>query len=274
MNLRSLGYRTDLIFARFDSEIIDRGEFLVIRTPLNPTFHWGNYLIFDAPPKEGDFERWRALFAQEIGTPPEVKHIALGWDAPDGATGVIAPFEAAGFAVDYGVILTASAVIRPPKCSDEAMIRPLTGTTEEQSAAVELQIFCREEPYEEEGYRLFRERQMARYAAMDRAGLGRWFGAFWDGKLIGDCGVYRDGDVARFQSVEVHPEYRRRGVCGALIYRAARYALDEMGVKTLVMAADEAYHAAKIYESCGFRPTEKQVGMSWWKRPDTEEIKT
>ena len=38
MNVKSLGYRTDLIFLAFDGEIIDRGPYLVLRTPTNPTF--------------------------------------------------------------------------------------------------------------------------------------------------------------------------------------------------------------------------------------------
>jgi hypothetical protein len=39
-----------------------------------------------------------------------------------------------------------------------------------------------------------------------------------------------------------------------------------MGAKTLVMVADENYHAAKIYESVGFRSTERQIGIDLWKR--------
>jgi len=55
MKVRSLGYRTDLIFPRFDGEIIDREGYLVIRTPTNPTYFWGNFLLFQNPPGAGDF---------------------------------------------------------------------------------------------------------------------------------------------------------------------------------------------------------------------------
>lgn len=37
-----------------------------------------------------------------------------------------------------------------------------------------------------------------------------------------------------------------------------------MGVDTLVMIADEHYHAARIYESVGFKPVEKIRGLTWW----------
>ena len=36
----SLGWRTDLIFARFDGEVVARDDCLVVRTPTNPGFWW------------------------------------------------------------------------------------------------------------------------------------------------------------------------------------------------------------------------------------------
>jgi hypothetical protein len=39
MKVQSLGYRTDLIFPTFEGQITDRGDYLVIRTPSNPTFY-------------------------------------------------------------------------------------------------------------------------------------------------------------------------------------------------------------------------------------------
>ena len=61
MNIHSLGYLTDLFFSDFDGLTTDRGEYLVIQTPANPDFYWGNYLIFANPPAKGDFDRWRGL---------------------------------------------------------------------------------------------------------------------------------------------------------------------------------------------------------------------
>ena len=49
----SAGWRTDLIFARFDGELIERPDCLVVRTPANPSFWWGNFLLFDHAPKAG-----------------------------------------------------------------------------------------------------------------------------------------------------------------------------------------------------------------------------
>ena len=84
MQIHSLGYRTDLIFPRFDGQLLDRADYLVILTPSNPTFYWGNFILFPDPPGEGDFEKWKGLFAREVAARLPVKHLAFGWDTVRG----------------------------------------------------------------------------------------------------------------------------------------------------------------------------------------------
>ena len=46
LDVQSLGFATDLLVRRAaGSEIADRGEYLVVRTPENPTFYWGNFIL-------------------------------------------------------------------------------------------------------------------------------------------------------------------------------------------------------------------------------------
>ncbi len=54
---------------------------------------------------------------------------------------------------------------------------------------------------------------MASYRQMFEAGMASWFGAFMDGQLVGDLGVFCEGIVGRYQNVGTHPEYRRQGIC-------------------------------------------------------------
>lgn len=56
MNIRSLGRKTDLIFARFSGTVEDKGFYTLVKTPSNPGYHWGNYIIFDRPPQGGDLK--------------------------------------------------------------------------------------------------------------------------------------------------------------------------------------------------------------------------
>ena len=267
MNIQSLGYKTDLFFPRFDGEVVDRGDYTVIRTPSNPTFHWGNFLLFDRPPAAGDFERWQRLFAEEIGKPSDIGHVAFGWDTVNGEKGDLQSFLDAGLRPNSSVVLTASAVNPPPKVNADCVIRPLREDWEWESAT-EAQISCRAPEHTLEGYTPYKTRAMARYRRMVQAGLGEWFGAFLEGRAAADLGVFVENGVGRFQSVVTHPDFRRRGLCGTLVYEAARYAFERLGAETLVMVADEEYHAAKIYESVGFLPTEHHIGVDWWEGAD------
>ena len=171
----------------------------------------------------------------------------------------------AGFSLNESVVLTARAIQPPPKCNPEVTMRPLVEEWE-WSSALQNQLDCREPPYSREGYTPFKTRQMERYLAMVRAGLGAWFGAFLDGRVVADLGVFVEDGLGRFQSVGTHPHFRRRGICGTLVFEAARYAFTHLGAQTLVMVADENYHAAKIYESVGFQPAERFVNAEWWER--------
>jgi GNAT superfamily N-acetyltransferase len=267
MNVKSLGYRTDLIFPAFDGEIIDRGGYLVIRSPANPTFYWGNFLLFSQPPQEGDFGLWQDLFGSEIGAPPETQHQVFGWDSPEGEEGVVRPFLQAGFRLNCDVVLTGSETRGPARSSDLVSVRALK-TDSDWEQAVDNQVVCREPEFEEGGYREYRKKQMDRYRNMVASGLGDWFGAFVDQGLVADLGLFHDGGVGRFQSVQTHPDFRRRGIAGTLIFRAGRQAVAKYDLHTLVIVAEQASGAARLYESLGFQPAEKQLGLEWWPGMD------
>ncbi len=256
MKLESLGYRTDLMFARWNGEVTDFGEYLRIRTPSNPTYYWGNFLLFAQPPQGGDFERWNALFRKHF---PEAKHVAFGVDGTRGEAGVSQPLEDAGFTLERSIVLTATGTHAPARMNLEAEVRPLKSDAD-WAAALEVQILCREPEHELESYRIYKTAQMKNYRLLTELGLGEWFGAFLKGQIVADLGVFFSSDLARFQMVATHPEYRRRGLCARLVLEASQYAFAK-GAETLVMVADPEYHAARIYESVGFEVLERQVAF-------------
>jgi ribosomal protein S18 acetylase RimI-like enzyme len=265
LDVRSLGYRTDLIFAGFDGEIIDRGDFVVVRTPSNPTYYWGNFLLFSDPPQTGDFERWRRLFRQEIGGPPIYEHQTFGWDSPQ--AGNSEPFLDAGFHLSHNVVMRCVEPRRPAHYADFIEMHPLK-TRAEREAAIELQVLCREPGHDAASYRAFRARQMDRYQAMAGAGLGEWYGAFVGGQLVANLGLFKDGKLGRYQAVETHPEFRRRGIAGTLVFEAGRQAIGKYGLQTLVIVAEDQSGASHLYASTGFEPVEPQWGLEWWPVSD------
>ena len=50
------------LFAGVFGEMVDRGEYLIVRTPNLPGFFLDNFLLFANPPGSGDFDRWRERF--------------------------------------------------------------------------------------------------------------------------------------------------------------------------------------------------------------------
>jgi hypothetical protein len=175
MNIRTLGFRTEMIFHRFDGLILDRGHYLVVKTPSNPGFYFGNFLLFFEAPYPGALEKWKGLFQKEFSDCPEVKHFTFLWDSPQGA-GDVGELREAGFKTDFSVVLTAKAVHEPRKHNPSVIIRPIS-TNAEWSAVAENQILSKSANFEEREYRVFKKRQMARYRTMAEKGLGQWFGA-------------------------------------------------------------------------------------------------
>ncbi len=153
-----------------------------------------------------------------------------------------------------------SAAVTRPSHLAEVSFRTLQ-TEDDWRQATENQVRCRDDERGEAGYRVFKEAEMRRYRAMAQAGRGAWFGAFLDGGLVADLGIYHDGKLGRFQTVETHPDHRRRGIGGTLVFHAARHALGQMGLETLVLVADADSPAERLYRSVGFLPTERQVAV-------------
>lgn len=263
MQVRSLGYKTDLIFTSYDGEIIDRGDYLVVRTPTNPTFYWGNYLLFSQPPAEGDLQKWQELFAMEIGVPPHVNHQTFGWDAAGNESGVVEPFLKNGFHMEQSVVLECRSLNPPSGPLPGVRVRPLE-TDEDWNACIENQVECRDPEFGETGYRLFRQRQMNRYRAMSGKGMGAWFGAFIGTRLVADLGIFYTGRLGRYQSVQTHPNYRRKGIAGRLVFESGLFALKRFQLESLVIVANTGSFAEKLYRSIGFDFVEYQSGLGRW----------
>lgn len=259
MSVRSYGLRSDLMLRSVAGTVTSHDDVVAVRTPSNPTFRWGNYLIFDRPPGPDDRERWIARFHELVGGPPDIGHVAITWDAPDGDEGHVHEFVRAGFERTRVWFMTAAELRDPRTRNTGYPIRRLAGDADFRALeelAIAQNAALPEGEREGAGHGAFVARQVADYRMMVESGLGHWYGAFDGPRLVSSLGMFVSRGIGRYQMVDTHPAYRRRGLAGTLVVLAGREALTTGGASTLVIAADADDVAKDLYRSVGFEPTE------------------
>jgi RimJ/RimL family protein N-acetyltransferase len=251
VEIRSLAFRTDLALLAQSGSVVDEHDtYVVVRTPDNPSFYWGNFLLLREPPEAA--EPWLARFEAEL---PDARHRAFGLDVPDAEPATLAPFAAAGLSVEVSAVLTTTDPVEARPV--EARLRPLAGD-DDWAQRVELTQAVYDEGGPPSDFVL-------RRAAAERhrveAGHGAWWGAFVGPRLLSACGIFAaSAGLARYQDVETHPAGRRRGLAGAVVAAAGRHAREALDAHTLVIVADPDHQAYRLYESLGFARTETQLG--------------
>ncbi|MFC6703778.1 GNAT family N-acetyltransferase [Flexivirga alba] len=248
----SPGRRTDLGVLRLQGvQITDRGDHLVIRSPHNPLFHWGNFvLVTGGDPSDAD--RWLGVFATEF---PDAEHIAIDLPRmPDPAA-----YAAHGLAVETDDVLASTHLpqLRPlpdgyaarELRSDDDWERLIRRNVEDNLATGE---------HEPVGYERFSRDQAAGRRALVEAGHAAFFGAFANQELVADLGIVLLADTARYQSVGTAQEHRRKGLAGHLLGIAARWAADR-GAREWVIVTESTNPAGRLYRSLGFAEAAQTV---------------
>lgn len=230
-------------------QLTDRGEYIAVKTPANPKFHWGNFVVFPSSPKNDDYQKWIQIFKSEFKTIQGIEHMLFVWDDPTGATGEIQEFINNGFSESRGVYLSAEGVTPPQYPNNKINIRIIESESDWENLL---------ESHPEEYLR----NQLIQQREWTNKGTGYFFGAFYNEELVADLGIFFDDGVGRFQNVSTKEAFRRQGICGTLVHHAADYAFKQHKAKLLVMEADENYIAARIYESVGFKAIEKSMAIS------------
>ncbi len=162
-------------------------------------------------------------------------------------------------------VLTAERVLPPRQLQRSAVVRALSGDRD-WSQKVALDLACAEGAGPD--YELFATRRAAAERAAVESRHGAWLGAFDGDRLLAGLGIFCAGEgLARFQTVQTHPEARRRGLAQALLHHAGTHALGELGARTLVLVADPDHHALDLYLGAGFVRTERQVSAECLRTP-------
>lgn len=255
MEITSQGILSDCIFHRFAGQITDKGAYTKIYTASNPSYYYGNFLIFPEPPAAGQFSEWMTLFQQEFAKDAEVKHHTFEWQSGKADPAVIKEFTDQGFTYDNVSVLTATQTYTDREPPTNVTYRKLEDDVD-WFLATQMQIAAGFPSIPAADYRIYKEAQFANYRAMSNAGLGGWFGAFKDNLLVANMGLFFDNNIGRFQSVETDELYRRQGICTALVQYVSQWGFAHRPGVTLMIHADHDDVPSRLYQSLGYREVE------------------
>ncbi|MCO4764589.1 MAG: hypothetical protein KC502_23975, partial [Myxococcales bacterium] len=134
-DVTNLGFRTDLMVLGEQTVFASLGDGLLVRSPTNPSFFWGNFLLLRRPPPPTQVAATIARFQSAMAEFADVRHVAIGWDHVHGDGGwsdddTIAAFEALGFNAERGMVLTSTAQRIHSRAATGFEIRPPIGADE------------------------------------------------------------------------------------------------------------------------------------------------
>jgi GNAT superfamily N-acetyltransferase len=250
MRTRSLGWATDLAVLELTGSIVEeRADHLVVRTPANPDFHWGN-CVFVTNGDAGlvdDAARWVTAFRTAF---PEADWIAVALPGmptdPD-------RWACHGIELEWNDVLATTQLPRQTDPPVGYVVRELGGEDWEQVVAREMAINAESRQYDPVMHERFaRARIQSQRALVDR-GSARFVGAFFDGRLVGELGIVDCGGTARYQTVGTATEHRGRGIASHLLGVAAAWA-SSRGCTQWVIVTEATNPAGRVYRRAGFEP--------------------
>ena len=242
------GWAIDLAVLRQSGSLIeDHGDHVVVRTPQNPAFYWGNCIFVLDERTVGDADRWVHTFE---GAHPDADWLSVGLITEPEDT---AAWTAHGVAIEGEDVLTSRQPPRATLPADGYTVRRIAGDDWEQVIAAEVadnELTGAYDPVHHERYARAQAELRRRLSERD---VAAFFGAFADGFLASSLGIVVCGQTARYQSVGTDAGHRRRGLAGHLLGVAASWSV-EKGCDHWVIITEAENPAGRLYHAAGFEP--------------------
>lgn len=253
--MKSLEFATDLMVQDGQTEIQRFDDRFVQRTPEEPNFWFGNRVVFYDPPKSsGD------LIDQFHADLPDAKHICISWDVPNlSLQSVKDVFAPTTLRIEEADVLALRQDLKRVDVPEGISIRPLHSASDwRQSEAIGRADLLKDN-VPEAGIDSFLKNKSAARQSQISKGLGQWFGAFDGDTLAGDMGIFHNERLIRYQSVQTHEAYRRRGICSALLCASLDWAQGRALNAQPVIVAQADSDAGRLYRRAGFELAETTI---------------
>lgn len=201
-----LDWATDLAILELSGSTVERRvDHLLVRTPQNPEYHWGNCLLVTDAAAIDDAQRWLARFSEEF---PHADWVAIGLPSmPRDAHAWLSQ----GLELDQLDVLATHERPRTAPLAEGYTVRELSGDDWEQLTQHRLAENAASGEHSPEGYERFMRATVAARQQLCDEGHAAWFGAFSGDELVADLGIVRCGTIGRYQDVATVEAHRRRG---------------------------------------------------------------
>jgi GNAT superfamily N-acetyltransferase len=240
------GWATDLAVLEYSgSEIDDRGDHLVIRSPQNPSFHWGNCLLVTEQVAVDDAERWVETFRAAF---PDASWVAIGLARMPGDE---VAWTQLGLELELDDVLSTRSLPRQTPAPEGYVVRQLDGDDWERSVERGVRGHDGTAEDQAQSHQQFVRARMVAQRALSERGVAAFFGAFAGGELVAELGIVRCLATARYQNVGTDERHRRRGLAAHLLGLAALWSA-ERGCDTWVIVTEADNPAGRVYRAAGF----------------------
>jgi GNAT superfamily N-acetyltransferase len=259
VNTLTPGWETDLAILRLSGSIITAfPDHLVIRSPHNPEFHWGNFILVTNKDAVDDASRWFDVFQQAF---PNVKWVSIGLPLHPEASDA---WDVLGLELERMEVMKASSMPKMAELDGDYNSRQLQGQDWELLLERELSENLKSGEHDPESFERFMRKTIETEQRLCEIGKAAWFGAFDGDELVADLGIVVCGETARYQSVQTDERHRRKGLASHLLGMAANWAA-EQGCTSWVIVTESSNDAGRVYKKAGFLPDQE---------PDSYLIKT
>jgi GNAT superfamily N-acetyltransferase len=260
-----IGWWTQLAVLELSgSRIAERPDHVIVRTPSNPTYHWGNFILVTDGRRVDDAARWVQEFSIAF---PAASWVAVGLTGmPDDAAG----WESRGLTLETEEVLTSPRPARRSPLDERYHVRTLSGADWGETVALAVAESARSDGHNRDTHERLERARTASIRSLAERNLAACFGAFDGEALVAYLGVVRCGRIARYQNVLTDEAHRRRGLASHLLGVAGQWAA-ENGCRQWVILTESTNPARFVYRQAGF--TVHRTNVQAYKR-DREAFRT
>ena len=244
----SAGWETDLFILKLSgSNIHDFDSHLIINSPENPEFHWGNFVLVKDPEAVNDSFRWVDVFQKNF---PEASWTAIGLPLHPSSSET---WQKLGMKLETLEVLKSDTLPAQPKINENYTSRIFEGEDWIQLLNYEIKSNLTSGEHEPAEFEKFIRNAISVRKSLCDQQKAAWFGAFFDDELVSSLGIIICEEIARYQEVQTNEHHRRRGLASHLLGKASSWA-NGKGAKSFVIITESTNDAGRVYRKAGFDP--------------------